>query len=43
MLKQAIGAGDPPPPVPAMAQITIISTEQPVKRPSGSPSPRARG
>ena len=39
VVKQALGIPDDPKPAPAMAQITIIST--PVKRPSGSRSPRA--
>ena len=42
VVKRAIGIPDDPKPQPAMASITIIST-QPVKRSSGSPSPRARG
>ena len=41
VVKRVIGIGDDPRPQPAMAQITIIST-QPVKRSSGSRSPRAR-
>ena len=41
-LKHTLGIAGPPTPEPAMAQITIISTE-PVKRSSGTPSPRARG
>jgi hypothetical protein len=41
VLKRAIGIPDDPKPQPAMAQMTIIST-QPVKRSSGSRSPRAR-
>ena len=43
VLKEAIGLGTPPDPAPTMAQLTIISTKRPVKRPSGSPSPPARG
>ena len=42
-LKRAIGLGEEPAPAPAMAQITIISTQRPVKRSSGSRSPRAQG
>ena len=41
-LKHSLGIADSATPRPAMAQITIISTN-PVKRPSGTPSPRARG
>ena len=41
-LKRAIGLADDPPPSPAMAQITIISTQAPVKSSTGSRSSRAR-
>jgi hypothetical protein len=39
-LKRALGIADDPPPAPAMAQITIISTE-PAKSSSGTRSARA--
>jgi hypothetical protein len=41
VLKQAIGIPDQAPPAPAMAQITIISTD-PVKRSSENRSGQAR-
>jgi hypothetical protein len=42
VLWRALGGGDQPEPQPAIAQITIISTE-PVKQPGESRSPQARG
>jgi hypothetical protein len=40
-LKRIMGLSDDPPAQPALAQITIISTDS-SKRSSGSPSPQAR-
>ena len=41
-IKRAIGLPDEPPPAPAMAQITIITTQEPVKSSSGTRSSQAR-
>lgn len=41
-VKRALGIEDPPRPQPALAQITIIST-QPLERPSETRSPRSPG